>query len=156
MRGGILQYTWESLLLLRNPDYPALKLGDCWELIKRHENSSDQQDKVSKRRRGRRGGLRKRLASTQVCLLLLSIILDNLRSLRNKLDELQENITCHWVYKEASLICLTEIRLDDIIANSELYLDGFGTPLRLDCDTASSQKKLESLLWFFTLHHLAT
>lgn len=96
------------------------------------------------RKRGRRGGVKqrlKRLTGTQKSLPLPSIILANVRSLRNKLDELQANILCQWAYKEASLVCLTETWLDKTIVDSELSLDGFGSPLRLDRDTVSSMKK---------------
>lgn len=72
---------------------------------------------------------------------LPSILLANVRSLRNKLDKLQAVISCQWAYNKASLICLTETRLDNTIADSELSLDGFGTPLRLDRNSVSSLKR---------------
>lgn len=76
----------------------------------------------------------KRLTGKRRSPPLPSIILANVRSLRNKLDELQANITCQWAYREASLICLTETWLDNTITDSALSLDGFGSPLRLDRD----------------------
>lgn len=68
-------------------------------------------------------------------------MLANVHSLRNKLDELQANISYQWAYKEASLTCLTETWLENTNADSELLLDGFGILLRLGQDTVSCQKK---------------
>ena len=144
-RGEILRYNREDLLLLRNMDYPAPNMDNCGELVQR-EPGRDHRRKapVALRYRGRRGGVRqrlKRLTGTRKSPPLPSIIPANVHSLHNKLDELQANISCQWAYKEASLICLTETWLDNTIVDSELLLDGFGTPLRLDRDTVSCQKK---------------
>ncbi len=64
-----------------------------------------------------------------------------MRSLRNKLDELHANVSCQWEYKDAGLICVTETWLDSTIVDSQLSLSDFGTPVRLDRDTVSSQKR---------------
>ena len=48
---------------------------------------------------------------------------------------------CQWAYKEAHLICITESDLNDTIPDSQLSIDGFGVPLRLDRDLDKSPKK---------------
>lgn len=83
----------------------------------------------------------KKLTSKQTCLSLPLIMLANVRSLQNRFDELQKNTRYQWAYKDANLICITETWLDDMIADSELYLDGFGVQVRLDCDCNNSGKK---------------
>ena len=139
---GNLQYSRDDLLLLRNMDYSAPNL-EKWGELRRHRPNHDRRRDTSIRKRGRRGGVRqrlKRLTGTSKCPPLPSIVLANVRSLRNKLDELHANITCQWAYSQANLICLTETWLDNNIADSELSMDGFGTPLRLDRNTVSSLK----------------
>ncbi|KAK7933493.1 hypothetical protein WMY93_004389 [Mugilogobius chulae] len=69
-------------------------------------------------------------------------MLANVRSLRNKIDELQAHCNLQWAYKEANLICITETWLDHTITDAELFLDGFGVPLRADRDNAKSGKKI--------------
>lgn len=141
---GIIRYTREDLLFLRG-DYPLQTRYGCTDLIIRpHKQTKDYQRASSKRNRGRRGGVRqrlKRLSGKQRHPPLPSIMLANVRSLRNKLDELQANTKYQWAYKEANLICITESWLDNTIADSELSLDGFGVPLRLDRDCNISGKK---------------
>lgn len=140
----ILRYNRDDLLLLRNMDYPAPNLDNCGELIlKQRGPGCDHRQKAPKRKRGRRGGVRLKLkghTGTKKCPPLPFITLANVRYLRNKLDELQANISCQWAYKETTLICLMETWLDNTIADSELSLDGFGSPLRLDRDTVSGLK----------------
>lgn len=65
----------------------------------------------------------------------------SVRSLWNKLDELHGNVSCQWVYKDAGLIWVMETWLDSTIADSQLSLSGFGTPVRLDQDIVNSQKR---------------
>lgn len=139
--GEILRYSWDDLLLLWHMDYSVPDRYDCGSLLLRQHGLGH----VPTRKLGRRSGVRqrlKRLAGKRTSPPLPSIILANVCSLRNKLDELQANVTCQWAYREASLICLTETWLDNTITDSELTLDGFGSPLRLDRDNVSSLKKL--------------
>lgn len=108
-----------------------------------HGAGSEGSGAAQRRKRGRRGGARQSLKciSCTSSLPLPSILLANVRSLHNKLDELHANISCQWAYKDAGFICITDTWLDGTIVDSQLSLSGFGMPVRLDRDTVSSQKK---------------
>lgn len=118
---GILQYSRDDLLSLRYLDYSAPNSEKGGEL-RRHSPNHDRRRATSRRKRGRRGGVRqrlKRLTGTSKCPPIPPIVLANVRSLWNKLDELHANITCQWAYRQANLICLTETWLDNTIADSD-------------------------------------
>ena len=85
--------------------------------------------------------LKRLTAAGKKCPPLPSIILANVRSLRHKVDALQANVRCQRAYEGAHLICITESALDDTIPDSELSIDGFGVPIRLDRDFNKSNKK---------------
>ena len=87
------------------------------------------------RKRGRRGGVRQRLRRRGLRRLPLPpIILGNVQSLRNKIDELQANVECIRDYKNACVIALTETWLKEQDMGQDYEIDGFGQPIRLDRD----------------------
>ena len=87
------------------------------------------------RKRGRRGGIRQRLKRLgQRHIPLLTIMLANVQSLRNKVHELQTNIKFLEEYRSACLLAITETWLKDYDSQSDLRIDGFGEPFRLDRD----------------------
>ena len=61
-----------------------------------------------------------------------TILLSNVRSLHSKMDELQANVNYMHEYRQACLLAFTENWLDDNVQDSDLFIDGFGTPSRLD------------------------
>ncbi|KAI2664123.1 RNA-directed DNA polymerase from mobile element jockey [Labeo rohita] len=86
---------------------------------------------IKLRRRGRRGGVRTRLRKRPFRPPLPSIILANVRSLRNKMDLLHAKCSMERGYKDACIIVLTETWLDEEVPESEVSLDHF-TILRAD------------------------
>ncbi|XP_073696141.1 uncharacterized protein [Garra rufa] len=111
--------------------------GQVWlNLPSRHQTGdSRQQSAVRKRKRGRRGGVRQRLRRRGLRRLPLpSIILGNVQSLRNKIDELQAHVKSIPEYKNACVIALTETWLKDQYPSHDYEIDGFGQPIRLDRD----------------------
>lgn len=58
-----------------------------------------------------------------------------MRSLRNKLDELQANITHLHEYRTASILAFTETWLNNNDRDKMLHIDGFDSPIRLDRDS---------------------
>uniref|UniRef100_A0A3Q3AYX4 Endonuclease/exonuclease/phosphatase domain-containing protein n=1 Tax=Kryptolebias marmoratus TaxID=37003 RepID=A0A3Q3AYX4_KRYMA len=71
---------------------------------------------------------------------LPAIIMGNVRSLANKLDELQALIRTQQEYRKCSIMCFTEAWLQDHIPDSNISLLGFLT-IRADRDLISSRKR---------------
>ena len=114
---GIIQYSQEYLLSLQYRNSSTYQAGILSDPGRLDNQSRDLRGKTT-RKRGRKGGLRqrlKRLTGKGVCPPLPSIMLANVRSLRNKLHELQANCKLQWAYREASLICITKAWLDNTI-----------------------------------------
>lgn len=90
--------------------------------------------KSKETRRGlKKGGVKARLRREKFKQRALPpIILANVRSLRNKLDELQACVNHQFEYRTASILALTETWLNDNDDDSSLHIDGFSSPIRLD------------------------
>ncbi|XP_077981372.1 uncharacterized protein LOC144436447 [Glandiceps talaboti] len=58
----------------------------------------------------------------------------NVRSLRNKIDELHVNTKYLTEYRDSCLLCFSETWLTDNISNNALQVDGFYGPFRTDRD----------------------
>lgn len=69
------------------------------------------------------------------------MILANVRSLRNKLDELQANISHLHEYRTASILAFTETWLSNNDSDNTLHIDGFTPPTRLDRDSVLAGKQ---------------
>ncbi|KAK0147900.1 hypothetical protein N1851_012361 [Merluccius polli] len=137
-------YTREFLLFLRNSDagivVPPAALPP--EIIRSAAPPAENQKwapRTGVRKRGRRGGVRQRLKRQgHRRIPLPSIFLGNVQSLRNKVDELQAKVKFLPEYKNACLLALTETWLKEQDPLSDLELDGFGEPVRLDRDSTLS------------------
>lgn len=77
------------------------------------------------RKRGRRGGLRSRMKRRGDRLPLPAIMTGNVRSLKNKFDELCLRCKYDSAYRNASMICLTETWLSNKDPDSDYDLEGF-------------------------------
>ncbi len=81
--------------------------------------------KRHKRRRGQRGGIRQRLRCRRNSASLPGIILSNIRSLQNEIEELRVKTKVCFEYREADLLVLTETWLHSDLADSQFEVDGF-------------------------------
>ena len=126
--GGIT-YTYTRDELLQHSGGPD-KLFDLIELP----------DDIKKRqhKRGRRGGVRARCRRRGTRIPMPMIVSGNVRSLRNKTDELTGLTRWNYAYRESSVICLTETWLQDKDPDSAYSLDGF-TLVRGDRTAASGK-----------------
>lgn len=106
-------------------------------------NSDCKTCKVKVNKRGsKKGGVRARLKrETHKQRALPSVILANVRSLRNKLDELQACVKHMHEYRTASVLAFTESWLNNSDENIMLHIDGFSPPLRLDRDSERTGKQ---------------
>ena len=92
------------------------------------------------RKRGRKGGVKTRLRKYKFRTTLPTIIQGNVRSIRNKTDELRANVQHLREYRESSLICLTETWLSDNDPDSSVDLEGYQF-LRMDRNQNSGKTK---------------
>ena len=90
------------------------------------------------RKRGRRGGVRARCRRRGSRIPMPMIVTGNVRSLRNKIDELTGLTRWNYAFRDSSLICLTETWLQENDPDTAFNLDGF-TVIRGD-RTADSGK----------------
>jgi len=93
-----------------------------------------------RRKRGRKGGVRARTKRRGNKLHLPSIILGNVQSLNNKVDELCARAKFLSEYRTASVLCFTETWLKSETPNNHIEPDGFSV-YRAD-RTAESGKEL--------------
>ncbi|KAL7832775.1 hypothetical protein SRHO_G00297930 [Serrasalmus rhombeus] len=89
------------------------------------------------RKRGRRGGIRRRLRSMGLgdrrkLPALPTVLLSNMQSIRNKMDELEAWVKLRYEGREACLLAFTETWLSESDRDEELLISGFSSPLRLD------------------------
>ncbi|KAK2850760.1 hypothetical protein Q5P01_007036 [Channa striata] len=76
----------------------------------------------------------------QLLPVLPSVIMGNVRSLSNKMDQLAALIRLQRVYRESSLLCFTETWLNQDTPDSVVSVNGF-TLVRADRSAAESGKK---------------
>ncbi|KAK7907136.1 hypothetical protein WMY93_015748 [Mugilogobius chulae] len=126
-------YDREMLLSLRDfsTDTTTL-LADLPEELKnpgtyhpRYEGIKSGEKKRGPRRRGRRGGVRQRLRRRGSRPPLPSVILCNVRSLKNKIEELRLLTGTCFEYRESCLLTVTETWLHPDVPSSLVELNGF-------------------------------
>lgn len=78
-----------------------------------------------RRKRGQRGGIRRRLYRRKFKPPLPSIILANVRSVTNKIDELRFLAVKHHAYRDSCAIALTETWFSDHIVDDSVALENF-------------------------------
>jgi ribosome assembly protein 1 len=93
--------------------------------------------KKQRRKRGRRGGVQRRLRKYGLrdrrrLPALPTILLSNVQSIRNKMDELEAYARCKHDFRETCLLAFTETWLGDADPNEDLHITGFGYPVRMD------------------------
>ena len=112
------------------------------DLIRRCPGNIYEETGVKRRRkRGKRGGARLRLRKTRFNRLPLpSMILGNVQSIRNKLDELQGNVRFLKDYKDCCVMAFTETWLTERDQDSDLMITGFGAPHRVDRNSEVTNK----------------
>lgn len=96
-------------------------------------NTRDKKCKVWKR--GSRGGVRQRLKRLNLHRIPLhSILLCNVQSIRNKVDEIQANVIHLEKFRDACIMAFTKTWLTPADVDTDLTLSGFGAQVRLDRD----------------------
>ncbi len=112
------------------------------DFILRQPHGKQQKMREERRKRGKRGGVKLRLRKQRLTRISLpSVILGNVRSLRNKMDELQGYVRFQKDFKNCGVLAFTETWLNEQDLDTDLHIDGFGTPFRLDRKAEVTGKK---------------
>ena len=82
-------------------------------------------NEMKRRKRGKAGGVRKRLKSRKFKPYLPSIIMGNVQSLNNKMDELHGYARYMHEFKHISLMSFTETWLNETITDDCVNINGF-------------------------------
>uniref|UniRef100_A0AAV2LEN9 Uncharacterized protein n=1 Tax=Knipowitschia caucasica TaxID=637954 RepID=A0AAV2LEN9_KNICA len=132
---GKLTYSRDLLLELRDaaPTPEERFLHDLPPELHR-----GQRQKRIRRKRGSRGGIRNRLRRRGSRLPLPAITLSNVRTLRNKTDELSALIKSDLDYQRTSLFCFTETWLTRDV---DFELEGYNI-IRFDRDAVKTRKAI--------------
>ena len=110
-----IQYDRQCLLHFAEAPLSRFKPPDLPDWVPTRNESKEP---CPLRRRGKRGGIRQRVRKRGHRPPLPTITLANVRSIRNKLDELQANLRYDHEYRNCSIICLTETCLNPNIPSN--------------------------------------
>ena len=77
------------------------------------------------RKRGRKGGVRARNKQTKFKPYLLTVILGNVQSSSNKMDEVHANVHFSDEFRTCCLLCFSETWLNETITNTSMCVEGF-------------------------------
>ena len=102
-----------------------------WGFPSRHSRGADKRRAAAaagsngKRKRGKRGGVKVRCRKRGLKVSLPTVTFGNVRSVRNKCDELETLVKYQHDYKNSCIIGLTETWLQDIDTGRMMSLTGF-------------------------------
>ena len=125
---GLLTYSRDELLLHR---------ASLWSNIK---PAVDLPSELKPRKRGKRGGIRSRVRRRPFRPPLPTVIMANVRSLRNTMDLLHARSRYQKTFKDVCIIALSETWLDESVPDSEVSLDNF-TIIRADRTRDSGKRR---------------
>ena len=103
-----------------------LKIRDTTAATRPH-GYEDFPREIKHRKRGKKGGVRSRIRRRGNKPPLPTIVCGNVRSLPNKMTELETLSTYMYEYREACLMCFTETWLNENIPDSAVELPNFST-----------------------------
>ncbi|KAK0141045.1 RNA-directed DNA polymerase from mobile element jockey [Merluccius polli] len=134
---GLRTYSCSELLGLRESGTlpsPGL-LQDVPGELCRHHGGKYRRSRA--RKRGRRGGIRWRIRSATK-LPLPPMLLCNPRSLKNKLDDLRQQVGACYEYRESGIMAFTETWFGKDVPDNFIQIEGF-SHVRLDRDVNSGK-----------------
>ncbi|KAK7880206.1 hypothetical protein WMY93_033125 [Mugilogobius chulae] len=103
----------------------------------RHEIPAE----LKRKYRGSRAGRRRRLRRRRYKPYIPSVVMGNVRSLANKMDELTALTKTEPAFREASVMCFTETWLQEYIPDTSVNLAGFQVVRADRTSTASGKSK---------------
>lgn len=114
-----MAYTRECLLSLKSSPTPEDLYGDILNTPPELKRTKTQV-KANLKKRESRGSIRERIIRQGCKYPLPTMILTNIRSLSNKINELMVKVECDRDYRQSNLICLTETWLKRDIPDPNL------------------------------------
>ena len=105
------------------------------------ENAPPNRRKRKRRKRGKKGGVRKRLRDKAHRPPLPSILLANVQSLENKLDELRARIRFQRDMRDCNILCFTETWLTPVVPDCSIAPAEFFSVFRSDRTEESGKSK---------------
>ena len=137
--GSVLRifYDRDFLLSLKDKVYnPYTEVLTSDSVLASENNTKKKKNK----KRGSRGGVKNRLKRNGIRTPLPAIILSNLRSINNKIDELTALSKFDKDFRESALICFTETWLTDKEEHENINIEGFEC-IRHDRDVNLTEKE---------------
>ncbi len=123
----------------------TLTTDSAWplEILRNTELSNDHLNNPRRRRkhRGRRAGIRNRLRKRAHSPPLPSILLANVQSLENKMDDLRARISFQRDIKDCNILCLTETWLSATVPDTAVTQSDTFSVLRMDRKTEAGKTK---------------
>lgn len=146
-----IQYTRDFLLELNTGSLMSRQLANSplFKDIMAYNNcqlfspGEDGRTRRKTRKRGKKGGVRQRvrILTRKRRLPLPSIVLANVQSLKNKVDELQARVSHTREFRDVCVLAFTETWLTAADMDPTTDIDGFGVPIRLDRDPCTTGKR---------------
>ena len=138
---GTQRYDREFLISLQTPQVP---FDFPFELFP--AEMTNRVNVRKRRKRGKRGGMKRRMRRNKTKLPLPSMIVSNVRSINPKspnhnFDELLANCRFTREFRDASLLCFSETWFMDKVTNESVEIVGFGEPYRSDRDSRQTGKE---------------
>ncbi|TWW55959.1 hypothetical protein D4764_09G0010090 [Takifugu flavidus] len=107
-------YTRDQLMALRPPSF---EVGEKPQIPK----------ELRRKQRGTKAGVKHRMKRRRFKPCVPAVITGNVRSLANKMDELEALTRTQREYREASIMCFTETWLHGLIPDSNVMIAAFST-----------------------------
>ena len=138
--GNRISYEPKFMYELNTADSPGIQPPDlpAWVPLRGDENTGCAPNQ-SRRKRGKKGGVRQRVRRRGNRPPLPTITMANLRSISNKIDEIRGSARYICDFRESSLLCFTETWLTPSIPSDAIDIDGFQL-IRLDRSQTTTQK----------------
>ncbi len=124
----------------------TLSTDPAWplEILRNNELNNDHLNNRRRRRkhRGRRAGIRNRLRKRAQSPPLPSILLANVQSLENKMDDLRARISFQWDIRDCKIFCLTETWLTPTVPDTAVTPSDNISVLRMDRTAEAGKTKV--------------
>ncbi len=130
----------------------TLSADPAWplEILRSTELNNDHLNNRRRRRkhRGRRAGIRNRLRKKAHCPPLPSILLANVQSLENKMDDLRARISFQRDIRDCNIFCLTETWLTPLVPDTAVTPSDNFSVLRMDRSAEAGKNKGGGVCFF--------
>ncbi len=130
----------------------TLSADPAWplEILQNNVLNNDHLNNRRRRRkhRGRRAGIRNRLREKAHCPPLPSILLANVQSLENKMDDLRARISFQRDIRDCNIFCLTETWLTPTVPDTAVTPSDNFSVLRMDRSAEAAKNKGGGVCFF--------